>query len=334
MNRIIKVSLAAAAAVILAASCQKEIPAPTVSLNQSYEAVIGEEFTLTPVYENCDNATYTWTLNEEVIGEDATLTYTFEEAGIFPVSLSVETEGGIATASTQISVSYKYAVLTFEGEYWDALVDDPQYGGPLLYGEYDEANYTYLGTDYAWCDEDNTLLASELCENYGAKVYWNGGHAISNYAGQEATGDYTLQLAIPLESGHDGSKNFCVHNGYKSGSSIATGYFYFKDGVGRTIESMYVTNTSYYLGSFDVLGTETDWTKITATGYDAEGEVTGTSEFYLSKDGESVNEWTLWDLTGLGAPVKVEFDITSSIVNEWGMAIPGYFAYDDVTVRM
>ena len=208
----------------------------------------------------------------------------------------------ILAASCQKEPDYTLKILSFEGSKWDALVDNPQYGGPLLYGKYDEANFTYLGTDYAWYDQGNTELASEL--------------------------------AIPLESGHDGSKNFCVHNGYKSGSSIATGYFYFKDGVGRTIESMYVTNTSYYLGSFDVLGTETDWTKITATGYDAEGEVTGTSEFYLSKDGESVNEWTLWDLTGLGAPVKVEFDITSSIVNEWGMAIPGYFAYDDVTVRM
>ena len=334
MNHILKISLAAAAAVVLAASCQKEIPAPSVTLESSYEIVVGEELTITPVYKNCEGAVYTWTLNEQVIGNEASLVYTFPEAGDFAVSVSVETEGGNAQASTNVKVKENTAVLTFEGEYWDALIDDPQYGGPLLYGEYDEANYTYLGTDYSWFDDGNTFLASELCENYGAKVYWNGGHAVSGYVGQEPTGDYMLQLAIPLESGHNGSKNFCVHNGYKSGSSIATGYFYFKDGVGRIIESMYVTNTSYYLGSFDVLGTETDWTKITATGYDAEGTVTGTSEFYLSKDGESINEWTLWDLTGLGTPVKVEFDITSSMVNEWGMAIPGYFAYDDVTVRL
>ena len=62
--------------------------------------------------------------------------------------------------------------------------------------------------------------------------------------------------------------------------------------------------------------------------------MTGTSEFYLTENGKSINEWTLWDLTSLGTPVKVEFDITSSIQNEYGMAAPGYFAYDDVTVRM
>ena len=205
------------------------------------------------------------------------------------------------------------AILTFEGESWDALIDSPQYGG--------------------WYDQGNTELASELCESNGSTIYWNGGHAVSNYTDQAATGDYTLQLAIPLSGGHSGS-NFCVHNGFKSEYSKNVGYFYFKDGIGRTIESMYVTNTSYYLGTVEALAGADDWTKITATGYDAAGTVTGTSEFYLTENGQSINVWTLWDLTGLGTPVKIEFDITSSIQNEYGMAAPGYFAYDDVTVRM
>ena len=235
----------------------------------------------------------------------------------------------ILTASCEKHKGYTtYNTLTFEGEYWDALVDNPQYGGPLLYGD------MVSGVDYSWVDEGNTFLASELCESYGAAIYWNGGHAISNYVGQEPTTDYTIQLAIPLESGHDGSKNFCVHNGFTSEYSSVTGYFYFSDGIGRTIESMYVTNTSYYLGTVEPLAGDTDWTKVTATGYDADGAETGTSEFYLTKNGKSVNEWTIWDLTSLGSPVRVVFDITSSIQNEYGMAVPAYFAYDDVTVRM
>lgn len=223
--------------------------------------------------------------------------------------------------------------LTFDEAGWSDLVDDPQYGGPLLYGDYDEATFSYSGTDYSWYDQGNTELASELCESNGSRVYWNGGHAVSDYTGQEPTTDYQLQLAIPLSGGHSGS-TFCVHNGYKSEFSTVTGYFYFKDGTGRVIESMYVTNTSYYLGTVNALATATDWTKVVATGYDASGAVTGTSEFYLTQNGESVNEWTEWNLTGLGTPVKVEFNIESSIVNEYGMAAPGYFAYDDVTVRM
>lgn len=224
--------------------------------------------------------------------------------------------------------------LSFEGENWSSLIDNPQYGGQLLYGDYIEETFSYTGTDYGWYDQGNTELASELCESNGSKVYWNGGHAVSNYTGQEPTADYTLQLAIPLASGHDGSANFCVHNGYISDYSTVTGYFYFKDGKGRMIDHMYVTNTSYYLGTVNPLAVADSWTKVTATGYDEAGKVTGTSEFYLTENGQSINEWTKWDLTSLGTPVKVEFNITSSIVNEYGMAAPAYFAYDDVTVKM
>ena len=246
---------------------------------------------------------------------------------LFKISLAAAAAVTLA-ASCDKEPEYTLKTLSFEGSKWDALVDSPQYGGPLLYGD------MVSGVDYNWYDQGNTELASELCESNGAAIYWNGGHAVSNYTGQPATTDYTLQLAIPLESGHDGSKNFCVHNGFKSEFSKNVGYFYFKDGTGRTIESMYVTNTSYYLGTVEALAKDTDWTKVTATGYNAEGTVTGTSEFYLTENGKSINEWTLWDLTSLGSPVKVEFDITSSIQNEYGMAAPGYFAYDDVTVRM
>ena len=208
----------------------------------------------------------------------------------------------ILASSCEKGPEYTLKTLSFEGSSWDALVDDPQYGGELLYGD------MVTGTDYSWYDQGNTELASELCESNGSTIYWNGGHAVSNYTDQAATGDYTLQLAIPLSGGHSGS-NF-------------------------VIESMYVTNTSYYLGTVEALAGADDWTKVTATGYDAAGTVTGTSEFYLTQNGQSINAWTLWDLTGLGSPVKVEFDITSSIQNEYGMAAPGYFAYDDVTVRM
>ena len=64
------------------------------------------------------------------------------------------------------------AILTFEGESWDALIDSPQYGGPLLYGD------MVTGTDYSWYDQGNTELASELCESNGSTIYWNGGHAV------------------------------------------------------------------------------------------------------------------------------------------------------------
>lgn len=335
MKHIFKISTAALAAAMLAASCQKEVPMPTVSLEETYTTVAGEAIKITPVYENCDGATYNWTIDGESAGQEATFTHTFAEAGTFTVTVDVETQGGKAQASTTVEVSNKIATLTFEGEYWNALIDTPQYGGPLLYGD------GTTSVDYHWYDEGNTFLASEPCSGInwttfeeGYVSFMNGGHAISNYINTDleaCNNNYQEQLSIPLEGGHSGS-NFCIHNGYISSFSTVTGYFYFKDGTGRTIDHMYITNTSYYLGTVNAVATDTDWTKVIATGTDAEGNVTGTSEFYLTQNGKSINEWTKWDLTSLGTPVKVEFNIESSIANDYGMTAPAYFAYDDVAV--
>ncbi|MBQ1279682.1 MAG: hypothetical protein IIY14_01000, partial [Bacteroidales bacterium] len=61
-------------------------------------------------------------------------------------------------------IDNKIVTLTFEGDYWDSLIDDVQYGGPLLYGD------MVTGTDYNWYDQGNTELASELCDNYGSTI--------------------------------------------------------------------------------------------------------------------------------------------------------------------
>ena len=44
-------------------------------------------------------------------------------------------------------------------------------------------------------------------------------------------------------------------------------------------------------------------------------------------------DWTRFDLSGLGAVTKVEFNITGSSDNGYGFSQPAYFAYDDVAVR-
>lgn len=236
----------------------------------------------------------------------------------------------IIAASCTKNESEQPIILTFEGSYWNALIDGVQYGGELLYGDMN----AMTGTQYSWYDSENTGLASELCADAnGAHIYWNGGEAISNYIDKNVDAcDYTKQLAIPTDGGHNGSKNFCVHNGSINDYSPTTGYIYFKDTQPRIIGHLWVTNTSYYLGTVNQIATASDWTKIVATGYDGNDTVVGTSEFYLTKDGKSINEWTKWELSALGACVKVAFDIQSSMHNEYGMVAPAYFAYDDVAV--
>ena len=65
---------------------------------------------------------------------------------------------------------------------WSSLIYSPQYGGALLYGEnHGDTTQSYTNVNYRWYDNGNTYLYSELPENWGAKMYWGGGHAVSNY---------------------------------------------------------------------------------------------------------------------------------------------------------
>ena len=177
-----------------------------------------------------------------------------------------ETEGSVAISMTSLTgefkmvtvsvkavdkAAYELRTLTFEGEYWTALIDSPQYGGPLLYGE------SGMGpADYHWNDEGNTFLAHDMPENFGTTCYWGGGHAISNYVEMDlVNGDNMHQLAVYYKDpatgfgGHGGSENFCVHFGYMddSGFNMTENLpsIYFMDGVARVVDHMYVMWTTY-----------------------------------------------------------------------------------------
>lgn len=243
-------------------------------------------------------------------------------------------------------------VLTFEDSdyrgsagskaYWTALVDDPQYGGPLLYNP----------EGYSWFDENNTFLsATVLPQDFEAFTYGfsSGGIAVSNYAsGDLSKSSYLRQLerfdpGLKGESrsgsGHNGSDNFAVvfDAGYGNPATLVM-----QDGEARVIESLYVSNICYTLNSLingDVYAdpmVQDGFFKITATGYVGE-DVTGTADFYLAKSALSfVTEWTEWSLESLGAVDKVVFTLSGSadLYGDWGLNVPAYFAIDDITVRV
>ena len=233
-------------------------------------------------------------------------------------------------------------ILTFEDEagssYWASLIDNPQSNGKLLYGE-SGAGSTY----YSWIDNNNTLLAHDFEVNKDqGMAYWSGGEAVSNYVEtnlENGTSDF--QLSVPMKDpvtefgGHNGSKNFCVHyDSYLNSQSL-----YFSDGEARVIDHMFVAPTTYLLNvekngnKFSGKIGPNDWFKITATGVDANGENTGTCDFYLAKDGKMVEDWTRWDLHSLGKVMVVYFKMDGSVTNQYGSTLPAYFAYDDVAVR-
>ena len=234
---------------------------------------------------------------------------------------------------------------------WSDLIDSPQYGGPLTYGDFMSAMYT-------WWDENNTELMHIFPDNY-AYCFWGGGHAISNYWGEgfsdedrdrliakyygedyvtenagndQMLGWFNLQMMIPVQA-HSGD-NFCVHYGYKDFFSYVENLpeLSFADGEARVIDHMWVTNTNYTLnqlyngvkseagnsfgGNWEGL-TENAWLKIVAQGFDdvdadAYAEPTGEVEFYLVNGMNVVTDWQKWDLSELGNVAKVRFNFLYS----------------------
>ena len=259
---------------------------------------------------------------------------------------------------------YELRILTFEdedakfseytleyGDYptittWSDLIDDPQYGGPLLYGDMG------MGMDapYRWYDEGNTELMHESPMGYGTYCYWSGGHAISNYVCDDVNSDYRNygdmngQLTVCSTSGHNESQNFAVHYGYMDGSSYnLTEYLpalTFGDGVPRVIDHMYVHMNAYLLNCIlhgneltEPVG-DIDHVKLVATGYDENEEITDSVEIYICTSPiDFIMDWTYWDLSPLGKITRVEFNVRGTNDNGYGFSQPAYFVYDDVAVR-
>ena len=234
---------------------------------------------------------------------------------------------------------------------WSDLIDSPQYGGPLTYGD-------YMTTMYTWWDENNTELMHTFPDNY-AYCFWGGGHAISNYWGEgysdedrdrliakyygedyvtenagndQMLGWFNLQMMIPVQA-HSGD-NFCVHYGYKDFFSYVENLpeLSFADGESRVIDHMWVTNTNYTLnqlyngvkseagnnfgGNWEGL-TENAWLKLVAQGFDdvdadADADPISEVEFYLVQGMNVVTDWQKWDLSELGKVAKVRFNFLYS----------------------
>ena len=236
---------------------------------------------------------------------------------------------------------YRLDYAEHEVSCWSDLIDTKQYDGALLYGDYGE----HL---YHWCDEGNTLLSHSFLTPFWA----GGGHAISNYVVADCStlpegmqNWYEAQLATPM-GGHNGSRNFAVHNGYLDtfnegiyNASLAT--LAFADGKERVFDHIWVTNTSYLLNSLiegnDFCPKATDATSlhIVVEGYNIDEERVGTARFALCDHGELIRDWQKFDLSSLGAVAKITFNIeaSSDLIGEYGLVCPAYFAYDDVAVR-
>ena len=164
--------------------------------------------------------------------------------------------------------------------------------------------------------------------------WWSFGYA--NQTDNTFT-TYEDQWKNVVGGGYDGSKNYGV--GYASsyyGPFTATVLNH--DSV--DIAGFYITNSAYAYNSMTKgdayakkfgLG---DWFKLTITGYDVDGTVTGIKEYYLAdlRDADKayiINDWRYVDLSSLGKVKKLGFELDSSDNGDWGMNTPAYFCFDN-----
>lgn len=186
MGRIyILISIAVAG--VMLSSCREEItpPAPRISLDSEsgiYTTKTGRPVTVSPEYENAEQAVYSWTLeNGEELSSAPVLEFVSDETGRFYIRLAVSTDGGRDEAEIRIDVlDLTPPTITLPGS---------EEGFVILQGSSLELRPTVassLETSYEWSVDGKPVS----CE----PVY--------TFVG-DRTGDYRLRLETANEDGSD-----------------------------------------------------------------------------------------------------------------------------------
>lgn len=234
------------------------------------------------------------------------------------VAIAAMATFGMTSCSNDEGETVNFYTVNFEESYFTALIDNPQYGGKLLYSP----------DEYKWQDKETTL--SSKCEKedwsqWGMEGFgWKNGIAISNYV--DATADsFDKQLAVPSKSQVTGN-NFAVV--WDNNSELT-----FADGQAHTIVSMDICNTSYALANIKKnLGKGYEF-KVNCTFYKADGSKVEDA-FLLAKDDQVIDKWTTLNMSGFGPIKKIVFTFDGTDKGDWGLNTPKYFALDNIVVAV
>ncbi|WP_300105221.1 PKD-like domain-containing protein [uncultured Alistipes sp.] len=180
------------AACAVLASCNKDeeigVPAarkPVITLDSEtavYKVKAGRDLTISPSYENADDAQYAWTIDGRVVGRGPSYTFRSETTGRVFVGLSVTTAAGSASEELRIDVvELEIPAVSLAGadEGFMVLAGKPLELKPLV-------AETSLPTTYSW-RVDGTEVSAE--KDY---VFM-----------QEQSGEYTLRFEARNEDGED-----------------------------------------------------------------------------------------------------------------------------------
>lgn len=176
--------------------------------------------------------------------------------------------------------------------------------------------------------------------SYGFSI-WSG-FTYSNVTNKTTPG-FTNQYAAITGAGANGKDGTSYLVGYYSEYGFKSPLITFADGASHTLAGTYITNSTYaYLSmkNGDNIAREfskenKDWLKLTATGYDSQGNKGKTTDFYLAdfrseNDAQNyiIDSWKWMDLSSLGEVSKIEFTMSSSDINGDYMNTPSYFCMD------
>ena len=233
--------------------------------------------------------------------------------------------GMLAASCSNDENEKKVKTVTFEGTYWDALIDSTQYGGTLLYGN--------LAAYYWWIDEE-THLSGGMTNAWGGDYgYTEGGIAISNYVSDDFQNhkDFTHQLEAPSVVG---GKNFAMVYCATQDNKLTT--LYFLNNKPHVIRSMQICPSTYLIGAATfgtdfskALTNEDDFLTLHITADNG-----ASMQVKLVEKGQIQTSWKEISLAELGAIRSLSFSMTGSDSSEWGLNTPAYFAIDNIVVEL
>ena len=226
----------------------------------------------------------------------------------------------------------------------------------------------YNDVDYTWLefgDENGKFLLSHLIDGEGASwggYYWDGfapafGGDTTDYGLSENGGSWTTNFGGCMAGGgcviqEDGTVKADAANPYLVAYYSSWAYegpsnqvkFVDKDGNTEFEPvGVYVCNHPWpYYGCVHGDGSsrafeEGDYFEIIAHGVDSEGnEKTASMKLIEFTDGKykAANNWTFFDLSGLGKVESVYFTLNSTDCGDYGMNTAAYFCMDKFQVKV
>lgn len=196
----------------------------------------------------------------------------------------------------------------FEGEYWNKLIDNKQYGGKLIYS----------ADAYKWTDAATTLSSEIAKADWGTYGYgWAHGFAISNYVNPDAK-DFNEQLSVRKAQG-----NFAV--AFDNNSTLT-----FADGKDHEIVSMDIAPVAY---AYNLMK------KACGKGYSFQvilnfEQADGSKKevkLDIAKDDLVQEGFLTYTFNQKAKSVVFTFD--GSDKGDWGLNTPKYVAIDNIVIK-